>query len=220
MYRTILFDLDGTLTDSGTGILRSLKYTFEKMSRQAPPDHILRRFVGPPLQESFALYAGMNPEEIKRALELFRERYQPIGVFENAAAPGMIELCARLKDSGCTLAVASSKPEPLCETVCRHFGFADYMTVIVGSPLEGDWKKVDILRETCRRLELSEADRAETLMVGDRKYDVEGARTCGIDCVGVEFFGYAEPGELEAAGAVAIFQTAETLGDFILASVR
>ena len=149
-------------------------------------------------------------------VELFRERYAPIGKFENAAAPGMPELCARLKKKGYVLALASSKPEEMCKPICEKFGFAPSMTTITGSAPGGDWEKVDVIRETMRRLGLTDADRPFILMVGDRKFDVLGAKECGIDCVGVEFFGYAAPGELAEAGAVAVVDSAEALEAFIL----
>ena len=216
MYRTIFFDLDGTLTDSKEGILNCLKYAFERMGRPVPPESTLIKCIGPPLQGSFVRFCGFTEEEAIRGIELFRERYAPIGKFENAAAPGMAELCARLKERGYVLAVASSKPEEMCVPICEKFGFAPSMETITGSPPVGDWEKVDIIRETMRRLGLSEADKPSILMVGDRKFDVLGAKECGIDCVGVEFFGYASPGELEEAGAVAVVQTAEELERFIL----
>ncbi len=216
MYRYIFFDLDGTLTDSKEGIFNCLRYAFEKMGVQAPEEDTLVKFIGPPLQDSFARYCGFTEEQAIRGIELFRERYAPIGKFENAAAPGMPELCARLKEQGYVLALASSKPEEMCVPICEKFGFAPSMEVITGSPPVGDWEKVDVIRETMRRLGLTEADKPAILMVGDRKFDVLGAKECGIDCVGVEFFGYAAPGELAEAGAVAVVQTAEELKQFIL----
>ena len=216
MYRYIFFDLDGTLTDSKEGIINSLRYAFEKMGLPAPPESTLINFIGPPLQESFARYCGFTEEQAMQGIELFRERYAPIGKFENAAAPGMAELCARLKEKGYRLALASSKPEEMCVPICEKFGFAPNMETIAGSPPGGDWEMVDVIREAMRRLELTEADVSSVLMVGDRKFDVLGAKECGIDCVGVEFFGYAAPGELEEAGAVAVFRTAEQLEQFIL----
>lgn len=216
MYRYIFFDLDGTLTDSKEGILNSLRYAFEKMGHPAPPESTLIKFIGPPLQDSFVRFCGFTEEQAVRGIELFRERYVPVGKFENAAAPGMPELCARLKERGYVLALASSKPEAMCVPICQRFGFTPSMTVITGSPPEGDWEKVDVIRETMRRLGLTEAERSSILMVGDRKFDVLGAKACGIDCVGVEFFGYAAPGELAEAGAVAVVQTAEALEAFIL----
>ena len=216
MYHYIFFDLDGTLTDSKEGILNCLRYALEKLGEPVPPENILIKFIGPPLQDSFMRYCGFDTEKAIRGIELFRERYAPIGKFENAAAPGMAELCARLKEKGYVLALASSKLEEICVSICEKFGFAPSMETITGSPPVGDWEKTDVIRETMRRLGLSEADKPAVLMVGDRKFDVLGAKECGIDCVGVEFFGYAAPGELAEAGAVAVVQTAGELEQFIL----
>lgn len=216
MYHYIFFDLDGTLTDSKEGILNSLRYAFEKMGRPAPAEATLLNFIGPPLQDSFARFCGFSPAEAAEGIRLFRERYVPIGKFENQPAPGMAELCGRLRDRGYVLALSSSKPEEMCVPICEKFGFAPAMETIVGSPPVADWEKADVIRETMRRLGLTEADKPAILMVGDRKFDVLGARNCGIDCVGVEFFGYAAPGELAEAGAVAVVRTAGELEEFIL----
>ena len=216
MKTGILFDLDGTLTDSKEGIFNCLRYALEKMDRPVPQETILTKFIGPPLQDSFMQYCGLTEEQAMQGVALFRERYAPIGKFENAPAPGMADLCARLKEKGYVLALASSKLEEICVSICEKFGFAPSMETITGSPPVGDWEKTDVIRETMRRLGLSEADKPAVLMVGDRKFDVLGAKECGIDCVGVEFFGYAAPGELAEAGAVAVVRTAEELEQFIL----
>lgn len=216
MYRYIFFDLDGTLTDSKEGIWNSLRYAFEKQGQPVPPEKTLLKFIGPPLQDSFMRYCGYAEEMALEGVALFRERYAPIGKFENAAVEGGPELCARLREKGYVLALASSKPEEMCRPICEKFGYAPYLQVITGSQPGRDWEKVDVIRETMRRLNLTEKDVPEILMVGDRKFDVLGAREFGMDCVGVEFFGYAEPGELAAAGAVAVVQTPEELEAFIL----
>lgn len=216
MYHYIFFDLDGTLTDSKEGILNCLRYALEKMGRPVPPTETLLNFIGPPLHDSYMEYCGFTEEEALEGIRLFRERYAPIGKFENAAVPGMPELFVRLKERGFVLALASSKPEEMCVPICEKFGFAPSMAAITGSPPVGDWSKADVIRETMRRLGLTEADKPAILMVGDRKFDVLGARECGIDCVGVEFFGYAAPGELAQAGAVAVVRTAEELEAFLL----
>ena len=114
------------------------------------------------------------------------------------------------------LALSSSKPETMCVPICEKFGFAGSMTVITGSAPGKDWEKADVIRETMRRLGLKEEDKPAILMVGDRKFDVLGAAACGIDCVGVEFFGYAAPGELAEAGAIAVVDSAQALEEFIL----
>jgi len=217
LYRYIFLDLDGTLTDSKEGILNSLRYAFEKLGKIPPGEDTLIKFIGPPLQETFMELCGFTAEQAFAAVEMFRERYEPIGKFENAATPGMPELCGRLKEAGYVLALSSSKPEKLCVDICQRFGYTPSLSVIAGSPLHGDHTKADVIRDTFRRLNLSEADRPDILMVGDRKYDVLGAKECGIDCVGVEFFGYAAPGELEKAGAVAVVRSAAELEQFILA---
>ena len=216
MYRYIFFDLDGTLTDSKEGIWNSLRYAFEKQGQPVPPEKTLLKFIGPPLQDSFMRYCGYTEEMALEGVALFRERYAPIGKFENAAVEGGPELCARLREKGYVLALASSKPEEMCRPICEKFGYAPYLQVSTGSQPGRDWEKVDVIRETMRRLNLTEADAPSILMVGDRKFDVLGAREFGMDCVGVEFFGYAEPGELAAAGAVAVVQTPEELEAFIL----
>jgi len=216
MYRYILFDLDGTLTDSKDGIVNCLKYAFEQLGDPIPPDEKLLRFIGPPLFKSLQEFCGYDEEKAQKALTFYRERYQPIGIFENEPVPGGAELCARLKQRGYVLALASSKPEHLCVSICERFGFAPSLKVITGSTPDGDWSKTDVIRETLRRLGLRDADASEILMVGDRKFDVLGAREFGIDCVGVEFFGYAEPEELEQAGAVAVVKAVEELEQFIV----
>ena len=211
MYRYLFFDLDGTLTDSGEGIFNGIRYAVNKLGGPMPDAVTMKSFIGPPLQNSFMQHCGYSEEKALQAVQTFREYYLPIGQHENKAAPGIAELCARLKRKGYVLALASSKPEELCLNICQRFGFTPSMEVITGSPPEEDWNKTDVLRETMRRLGLTDADRGQILMIGDRKYDVLGAKECGIDCVGVEFFGYAAPNELADAGALAVVQTVEEL---------
>ena len=217
MYHNIFFDLDGTLTDSKEGILNCVRYALERLGEPIPEERELLKFIGPPLQDSFRDFCGFSPERTREAVRLFRERYAPIGKFENRPTPGAAELCARLKAEGRALAIASCKPERMCQEICRRFEFTPSMETITGSPPEADWTKEHIIQETMRRLGLGEPDRSRTLMIGDRKFDVVGAKACGIDCVGVEFFGYAEPGELEAAGAVAVVKNLEELEAFLAA---
>lgn len=216
MYRYVFFDLDGTLTDSKEGIVKSVRWTLQRMGAPVPGEETLQLFIGPPLQDSFERFCGFTPARAAEAVGVFRERYHPIGQFENQAAPGAADLLARLRERGYRLALASSKPEELCLTICRRFDFTPHLAVITGSPPLGDWSKAQVIRETMTRLGLTEADRASILMVGDRKFDVLGARECGVDCLGVEFFGYAPPGELQEAGAVAVVKTVPELEAFLL----
>lgn len=214
MYRYILFDLDGTLTDSREGIVHCVRETILGYGDPVPEEETLLRFIGPPLQDSFIRFCGYSAEKAAEAVERFRLVYEPVGQYENRAAPGMEAVMARLKVRGRVLALASSKPENLCVSICQRFGFTPHLTALVGSPPHGDWEKEDVVRETLRQLGVE--DPAQALMVGDRKFDVLGARACGVDCAGVEFFGYAPPGELQEAGAVAVVKTPEELEKFIL----
>lgn len=216
MYRWILFDLDGTLTDSGPGIVNCARHAITQLGDAPPPDALLRQFVGPPLQVSFSEMCGYSPEKTQEAIRIFRERYGPVGQYENTPAEGMAALLERLKAAGFVLALASSKREDLCLSICRRFGFAPHLEVIAGSAPASDWSKADVIREALRRLGLADADRPSVLMVGDRKYDVLGARACGIDCLGVSFFGYALPGELEEAGAIAVVDSLPALEAFLM----
>ena len=213
MYSHILFDLDGTLTDSKEGILSCVRYALETMALPVPEEAELLQFIGPPLEESF-LRQGMTLAQSQEAIRLFRSKYVPQGQFQNRAAPGIVEMLGRLRAQGFTLALASSKMEAQCRSICDHFGFTPHLAVISGSSGAADHTKADVIRAALARMGLT--DPHPCLMVGDRKYDVEGARACGMDCVGVEFFGYAPPGELEEAGAVAVVQTVAELEAFIL----
>ena len=216
MIHTVLFDLDGTLTDSREGIVNSVKYTIEKLGGPMPDQQTLLKFIGPPLQESFMEHCGYSREKAIEGVSVFRERYVPVGQYENQPAPGIREVLERLKARGYTLALASSKPEELCVSICQRFGFTPSLAAVTGSPAGADWDKADVIREAMRRLGLTEEDKPAILMVGDRKYDVLGAAACGLACVGVEFFGYAAPGELAEAGAAAVVSTPEELEAYIL----
>lgn len=215
MYQYILFDLDGTLTDSKEGIMNCFRYAVEKLGDIAPPEEKLITFIGPPLKHSFASL-GYDEEKTEAAIRYYRERYEPIGKFENAPVYGGVEMCARLKEKGYRMAVASSKPQNMCIEICTHFGFSPYLDHIVGPSSHNNWTKADVIREAMRLLGVNEEEKNNVLMVGDRKFDVFGANECGIDCVGVEFFGYAAPGELMDAGAVAVVQNTEELETFIV----
>lgn len=215
MYRYILFDLDGTLTDSKEGIVNCFKYAIEKLGDPIPSEETLLSFIGPPLKLSFGSL-GYDDEKTELAIKLYRERYEPIGKYENMPVDGGVALCKKLKELGYHTAVASSKPRHMCVDICNKFGFAPYLDHIVGPSADNNWTKADVIREVIRLFGVGKENLHEVLMVGDRMYDVHGATECGIECVGVEFFGYAAPGELKDAGAVAVVQTANELEAFIL----
>lgn len=215
MSQLILFDLDGTLTESGKGITRSVQYALDKMGITVEDPETLRCFVGPPLKEQFMNYAGFTDEQAEQAVTFYRERYTTQGIFENELYPKIPELLEVLRINDKVLAVASSKPEEYVRQILEHFHIDHYFQEIVGSELDGRrTKKADVIEEVLERLQMKN-QRDKILMVGDKEHDVFGATSCGIRCVGVTY-GYGTREELEKAGAVYIAESVEDLG--ILAS--
>lgn len=215
MSQVILFDLDGTLTESGEGIINCVQYALEKLGKKEEHPENLQCFIGPPLKEQFMKYAGLSEEEGEKAVVYYRERYTTTGIFENRLYPKIPELLELLKINNKILAVASSKPEVYVKQILEHFQIADYFTAIVGSELDGRrTEKAEVIEEALWRMHLEE-ERDKVLMVGDRSHDVQGAISCGLQCIGVAY-GYGSREELEKAGAVYIADSVEDLG--ILAS--
>ena len=215
-YSYLLFDLDGTLTDSGEGIMRCVQYALEKFGITEQDVRKLRRFVGPPLTDSFRLFCGMNEEDALQAVRYYRERYEKQGILENQVYEGIPELLRDLAGEGRTLIVASSKPEVYVNKVLENFSIADYFACTIGSGINGKLSsKEEILAEVMRRCPSAAANRDRTLMIGDRRYDIEGARSAHIDSVGV-YYGYAEAGELEEAGADYTVQTVSGLRELLM----
>lgn len=203
-FDTILFDLDGTLTDNGEGITNSVAYALRKFGMNPPPREELNKFVGPPLRDRFvACYVG--EENGDRAVEYYREYYRPHGIFENIVYDGIPHMLEALKSAGCTLAIATSKPEIFAKKIADHFDLAKYFTVIAGADLESTRvKKPDIIAY-CLEL-LGQPDRSRTVMVGDREHDILGAKSAGLPGIGVTY-GYGSREELTAAHAIAIADT-------------
>lgn len=192
-----LFDLDGTLTDPKEGITKCVQYALRSFGIERSLDELLC-FIGPPLKEQFIAYAGFDREQAEKAVEVYRERFAPIGVFENRAYDGAAELLSCLKKSGKTVALATSKPQVFADMIVKKYGLAPYFDFVLGSELDGTrTDKAQVIAEVMERLG---AKPHETIMIGDRKHDIVGAKANGIRSVGVRF-GYAAEGELEAAGA-------------------
>lgn len=213
MYKVILFDLDGTLTDSGEGITRSVQYALEKIGKPEPERQKLNIFVGPPLLEQFQEYAAIDKETAKKAVEYYRERYAPVGIYENELYPGILEMLEELKARGYRLGVASSKPENFVNTVLEHFHMTSYFDQIVGSkPDGGRTDKTAVIEEALLRMGL-EKHRNQVIMVGDKEHDVLGARKAGLDCIAVSY-GYGIMEELENAHPLKIVNSTEELLDF------
>lgn len=215
MFKYILFDLDGTLTEPKEGITKSVAYALKHFGIDENPDN-LTHFIGPPLIESFKRYYGFTDDEAKEAVKQYRVRYSDVGKFENKVFDGIIPMLKALKEKGKILTVSSSKPEVFCNEILEKFGLSPYIDVTVGATMDSTRvKKADIITETFNRLNLCENDKKDAVMVGDRLHDIIGAHECGIKCVGVKF-GYAKENELEENGADFICDTVEDLKEFLL----
>ncbi len=215
MFNYILFDLDGTLTDPKLGITSSVQYALRALGIEEPSLDKLEPFIGPPLADSFREFYGLDEGQIETAIAKYRERFNDRGIYENEIYPGIAEMLAALKASGKKLSIASSKPTQFVERILDYFDIRIYFDVIVGSNMDGTRsKKEEVVEEALRQMlpsELTSAEKkAAVAMVGDRRFDIEGAREHGITSVGVSF-GYAPEGELEQAGADYIVDTVNAL---------
>ena len=208
-YDFILFDLDGTLTDSAEGIVNSVVYALERKGIPYASKQALRRFVGPPLQDSFRDYCGFSDEQAKEMVRIFREYFTQKGIYENAVYDGVPEMLDSLCKAGYTLAVATSKPEAFAEQILARFDLAKYFTVIAGASMDGTTKPV-VIRQALSHLATEPSDRV--LMVGDREHDVLGAKEVGIASLGV-LYGYGDEEELRGAGADHIARTPSEIAD-------
>ena len=209
----ILFDLDGTLTDPFEGITRSVQYALRHFGIEEPNLHALTPYIGPPLREMFMQQHGLSDSEATEALAQYRVRFSDVGMFENRVYEGVPAMLQALREAGATLAVATSKPTVFSVKILEHFGLASYFDTIVGSELDGRRvDKADVIAEAMTRLSATSAD---TWMVGDRCFDVTGARENGVRAVGVNY-GYAAPGELTEAGAAATVDSVKDLKAFLL----
>ena len=215
MYKAILFDLDGTLTDSGEGITKSVQYALGKLGHPVEDRTQLNCFVGPPLLQQFMDFAGLDEETARQAVVIFRERYIPIGLYENALYPGIKEVLESLKAQGYVLAVASSKLEESVFKVLAYFEIAEVFDVVVGSAHGGkSAEKVFVVEEALKRLGFSDR-RDEAVLVGDTHYDVLGAHEAGLDCLAVTY-GYGDPEKVAAAKPLAIINTPQEILDFFV----
>lgn len=212
MWNTVIFDLDGTLTDSQVGITNSILYALERFGIHEERRNLMK-CVGPPLAESLRDYYGFGPEKRAQAIAAFREYFDEKGWLENAPYPGIQALLRELKAAGLRLMVATSKPEVQAVRILKHFGLAQYFGHICGAPLgnEDGARKSAVIR---RALEWAE-DLSQTIMVGDRRHDVAGAHEVGLPCIGV-LYGYGGREELEKAGAAFIAEDMAALKRLLL----
>lgn len=205
----ILFDLDGTLTDPMVGITRSVQYALRAFGIEVSDLNELCCFIGPPLKSSFMKFYHFEGGDADKAVRLYREYFAERGMYENEVYEGIEEMLLALKDSGKTLMVATSKPTFFAKPILEHFRLDSYFTFVGGADLgETRVEKADVIQYTLSENKISDLSRV--VMVGDREYDIIGAKTVGIASVGV-LYGYGSSGELKAAGADVTVETVEQL---------
>ena len=202
MYNTILFDLDGTLTDSEPGIINSIEYALKKYGIEMENKADLRKFLGPPLKESFKQFCGFSEEKAEQAVEFYREYFREKGIFENNVYQGVVELLEMLKAQNKRLVVATSKPEPFTYRILEHFDLLKYFDFVAGSNMDNSrCKKDEVIAYALNSCGIT--DLQSVIMIGDREHDIIGANKVGIASIGV-LYGYGDLQELETAGATYI----------------
>lgn len=210
MYKTVLFDLDGTLTDPGLGITNSVMYALNKFNIKVEDRTSLYKFIGPPLKDSYKKYYHLSDEEITRAVAYYREYFSEKGIYENELYDGIAEVLKQIKDSGRKVILATSKPEEFAVEILRYFQIDQYFDFVAAATMDGTRNsKADVIAyalESCKITDLQSA-----VMIGDREYDIHGAKEFGLDSIGV-LYGYGSREELESAGATYI---AESVGEIM-----
>lgn len=209
--KTILFDLDGTLTDSGEGIINCAWLALKHFGLPLPDKETMRVFVGPPLRDSFMRF-GVPEENVETAIEIYRSRYIPIGMFENTPYPGIKSLLGALKAQGHKLFVATSKPEGMATAILEKFQLAPYFDLICGASLDDTRDSKD---KVIAYLLEKTGGKDDYIMVGDTAFDVEGAAVNGIPTIGVAW-GYGKVEDMKTAGAKAIAHSPAELLDLLL----
>ena len=213
MYNTVLFDLDGTLTDPGEGITNSVAYALKKLGILIQDKTQLYSFIGPPLIDSFMKYYNMNRKKGQLAVEYYREYFRDKGIFENKVYDDIPQLLSEIQNSGRKIALATSKPEEFAKRILNHFNLTQYFDFIGGATMdETRSKKADVIRHTLENLNI--IDKSKVVMVGDRHHDINGANQNGLDSIGV-LYGYGNRTELENAGATYIAKKVNDIINFL-----
>lgn len=213
MYKYLLFDLDGTITKSEEGIFNCIKYALDWAGIPYPEYSVFRSFIGPSLYDSFVREFGMGDARAKEMVAKYRERYNVVGLFEAEVYDGVADTLRMLKEKGCILSVATSKPTEPTLRILEKFGVRKYFDVVVGSNPDGTGSdKKNIISQVLESLKKDHGltedmiDENQVVMIGDRRYDIEGGKACGLQTIGV-LYGYGSREEFEAAGADHIVET-------------
>jgi phosphoglycolate phosphatase len=213
-YDTLLFDLDGTLTDPKIGITSAVQYALASFDIHEPCLDNLVNFIGPPLKDAFMEYYGFDSDKAFEAVVKYREYFSVKGLYENSVYPGIPDLLECLIEQGKTLIVATSKPTVFSEKILEHFGLIKYFKLIIGSNLDGTRvKKGEVIKFALEQAKL--ADLHNIIMIGDRKHDVIGAKEVGIDSIGV-LYGYGSKEEFEVEKPTYLVDSVDELKRLLL----
>lgn len=216
LYKHLLFDLDGTLTDSSRGIYNAINFALQQLGLESQPSQILKSFIGPPLVDSFSQLLKLSPQQTSQALTFYRQYYKATGLYENALYLGIINLLKTLKNEGYKLYLATSKPEAFAITILQHFQLSTYFTGIYGATFDASRsQKADVIRYALVQSGNQEFDK--TLMIGDRYHDISGALTNNIHCCGVTY-GFGSKAELQQAGATYLVESVTQLAQLLSVS--
>lgn len=201
-YDCVIFDMDGTIMDTSTGVIRSVQYALRQMGQPDDDMERIRKFIGPPLYEAFSEYYGMNDADATEAVRQYRVRYADVGVLEYTPYEGMIELIRDIRKAGMKVGIATGKPEKFTRIILDHSGLTEYVDMLI-TPNLSDKKqdKPEMVRA------IMEALGHNAVMIGDRCFDMEGAAANGIDSIGV-LQGFGTKEELEKSGASYVVQGA------------
>ncbi len=212
MYDYVLFDLDGTISDSSEGITKGIQIALKHMGIEEEREN-LSKFIGPPLKYSFTTFYDFNEEQCDIAVKKYREYYGKIGLFENRAYDGIGDLLKKIKERGKKIAVATSKPEKFSVQILEKFGLLEYFDIISGASMDGvRADKYEVIIEALNRF--GDPDRSRVVLVGDTRFDVEGASKAGIDCIGV-LYGFGTRESLEKAGVKYIAESMEDILNYL-----
>ena len=213
-YQYILFDLDGTLTDPKLGITKSIQYALKHFRINVSSLDSLIPFIGPPLKDSFMEYYHFDEQNALEAVEKYREYFKETGIFENNLYSGIDGLLQELTKADKTLLVATSKPIVFAKRILEYFDIKKYFVFLSGSELDGTRSmKSEVIQYALKESNITDLSRV--VMIGDRKYDVLGAREVGIDSIGV-LYGYGDYNELEGAGATYLARDIQAVRDILL----
>lgn len=207
--KLVLFDLDGTVTNPEEGIIAAIKYSLEYMNLEPLSEKELKKFIGPPLKESYQKYYHLSDEESNEAVEFYREYYSTKGIFENFLYPGMLKVLQTLLEKGLTLGIATSKPEKYAKQIVSYFKLEKYFAGVFGSKMDGTRsKKAEVIRYSLGHFPSIGKD--EAVMIGDRVHDILGAKKNGLESIGV-LYGFGSRDELEEAEATIIVDLPEEI---------